>query len=113
MKHLAKDKGSKVVEDAEEKVQSLLSTFNQHLRNKYDRYYFVFVGCEASNLVIVIAQLLLTNSFLGREKIYFQCHRSDLHFTIKSAGAGGGGENVSKSLQTHSINISETERRLN
>ena len=67
MKHLAKDKDSKVVEDAEEKVQSLLFTFNQHLRNKYDRYYFVFVGCEASNLLIVIAQLLLTNSFLGRE----------------------------------------------
>ena len=29
MKHLAKDKDSKVVEDAEEKVQSLLFTFNQ------------------------------------------------------------------------------------
>ena len=66
MKHLAKDKDSKVVEDAEEKVQSLLFTFNQHLRNKYDRYYFCFVGCELGNLVIVIAQLFLTNSFLGR-----------------------------------------------
>ena len=72
MKHLAKDKDSKVVEDAGEKVQSLLFTFNQHLRNKYDRYYFVFVGCEASNLLIVIAQLLLTNSFLGKEFLIFR-----------------------------------------
>ena len=68
MKHLAKDKDSKVVEDAGEKVESLLFTFNQHLRNKYDRYYYVFVACEASNLLIVIAQLLLTNSFLGRRE---------------------------------------------
>ena len=90
MKHLAKDKDSKVVEDAEEKVQSLLFTFNQHLRNKYDRYYFVFVGCEASNLLIVIAQLLLTNSFLGRELQIFRF--TVLRFTITSSG---GGENVS------------------
>ena len=70
MKHLAKDKGGKVVDDGDEKVQSLLFTFNQHLRNKYDRYYFCFVGCELGNLVIVIAQLFLTNSFLGREILF-------------------------------------------
>ena len=66
MKHLAKDKDSKVVDNAEEKVKTLLFTFNQHLRNKYDRYYYGFVSCEASNLVIVILQLFLTNSFLGK-----------------------------------------------
>ena len=48
MKHLAKDKDSKVVEDAEEKVKTLLFTFNQHLRNKYDRYYYGFVSCEVN-----------------------------------------------------------------
>ena len=66
MKHLAKDKGGKVVEDAEEKCEELLFTFNQHLRNKYDRYYFGFVGCEALNLFIVLCQLWLTNDFLGK-----------------------------------------------
>ena len=65
MKHLAKDKGGKVVEDAEEKCDELLFTFNQHLRNKYDRYYFVFVGCESLNLLLVLCQLWLTNNFLG------------------------------------------------
>ena len=81
MKHLAKDKGGKVVEDAEEKCEELMFTYNQHLRNKYDRYYhsyyyylrnkydryyYGFVSCEASNLFIVILQLFLTNSFLGK-----------------------------------------------
>ena len=46
MKHLAKDKGGKVVEDYKEKCDDLLNTFNQHLRNKYDRYYYCFVACE-------------------------------------------------------------------
>ena len=67
MKHLAKDKGGKVVEDAEEKCEELMFTYNQHLRNKYDRYYYCFVCCEALNLMIVLCQLLLTNSFLGSQ----------------------------------------------
>ena len=72
MKHLAKDKGGKVVEDAEEKCEELMFTYNQHLRNKYDRYYYCFVCCEALNLLIVLCQLLLTNSFLGgHNKILF------------------------------------------
>ena len=66
MKHLAKDKGGKVVEDAEDKCDELMTTFNLHLRNKYDRYYYCFVCCEALNLFIVLCQLVLTNNFLGR-----------------------------------------------
>ena len=66
MKHLAKDKGGKIVEDYEEKCDELLYTFNQHLRNKYDRYYYGFVACEALNVFIVVCQLLLTNNFLGK-----------------------------------------------
>ena len=62
----AKDKGGKVVEDAEDKCDELMTTFNQHLRNKYDRYYYCFVCCEALNLFIVFCQLVLTNNFLGR-----------------------------------------------
>ena len=69
MKHLAKDKGGKVVEEYKEKCEELLNTFNQHLRNKYDRYYYCFVACEALNLFIVVCQMLLTNNFLGKQDI--------------------------------------------
>jgi len=65
MKHLAKDKQSKIVEDAEEKCDCLLDTFNQQLRNKYDRYFYGFLGCEILNIVIVVSQMFLTNRFLG------------------------------------------------
>jgi len=65
MKHLAKDKQAKIIEDAEEKCECLLTTFNQQLRNKYDRYFYGFLGCEVLNIFIVISQLFLTNRFLG------------------------------------------------
>jgi len=65
MKHLAKDKQAKIIEDPEKKCECLLTTFNQQLRNKYDRYFFGFLGCEILNIVIVISQLFLTNRFLG------------------------------------------------
>eukprot|EP00092_Neocalanus_flemingeri_P004139 GFUD01004453.1.p1 GENE.GFUD01004453.1~~GFUD01004453.1.p1 ORF type:complete len:480 (-),score=121.93 GFUD01004453.1:122-1561(-) len=65
MKHLAKDKTAKIIEDAEQKCDCLLTTFNLQLRNKYDRYFYGFLGCEVLNIVIVISQLFLTNRFLG------------------------------------------------
>ena len=65
MKHLAKDKQAKIIEDPEKKCECLLTTFNQQLRNKYDRYFFGFLGCEILNIVIVISQLFITNRFLG------------------------------------------------
>ena len=57
MKHLAKDAGGKVVEDAEKKKDELLATFNKHLHNKYDRYFQTFIGCEVLNLVILVSQV--------------------------------------------------------
>ena len=57
MKHLAKDAGGKVVEDAEKKKDALLATFNKHLHNKYDRYFQTFIGCEVLNLVILVSQV--------------------------------------------------------
>ena len=57
MKHLAKDAGGKVVEDAEKKKDDLLATFNKHLHNKYDRYFQTFIGCEILNLVILASQV--------------------------------------------------------
>ena len=76
MKHLAKDAGGKVVEDAEKKKDELLATFNKHLHNKYDRYFQTFIGCEVLNLVILVSQvnfregenhILLFNSGVGNQ----------------------------------------------
>ena len=61
MKHLASsDCRSKVVEDVEQKVDTLVDTFTVHLRNKYNRYFFAFLGCEILNLVMVVAQVIKT-----------------------------------------------------
>ena len=59
MKHLASSEcRSKVVEDVEEKVDTLVDTFTVHLRNKYNRYFFAFLGCEILNLVMVVTQVI-------------------------------------------------------
>jgi len=76
MKHLAKDAGGKVVEDAEKKKDDLLATFNKHLHNKYDRYFQTFIGCEILNLVILSSQVLATNAFLGGT---FLTYGTDVH----------------------------------
>ena len=58
MKHLASSEcRSKVVEDVEEKCDTLVDTFTVHLRNKYNRYFFAFLGCEILNLVMVVTQV--------------------------------------------------------
>ena len=44
------------MEEADEKCEHLLTTYNQQLRNKYDRYYYGFLGCEALNLIVVCSQ---------------------------------------------------------
>ena len=69
MKHLAKDAGGKVVEDAEKKKDDLLATFNKHLHNKYDRYFQTFIGCEILNLIILASQVTRKNKTCS-QKIY-------------------------------------------
>ena len=60
MKHLASSEcRSKVVEEVEEKVDTLVDTFTVHLRNKYNRYFFAFLGCEILNLVMVVTQVII------------------------------------------------------
>ena len=59
MKHLASSEcRSKVVEEVEEKCDTLVDTFTVHLRNKYNRYFFAFLGCEILNLVMVVTQVI-------------------------------------------------------
>ena len=96
MKHLAKDAGGKVVEDAEKKRDELLATFNKHLHNKYDRYFQTFIGCEVLNLVILVSQVnsgereittqstiqvLSTNAFLGGT---FLTYGMDVHMYFRA-----------------------------
>jgi len=81
MKHLAKDAGGKVVEDAEKKKDELLATFNKHLHNKYDRYFQTFIGCELLNLVILVSQVLATNAFLGGT---FLTYGMDVHMYFRT-----------------------------
>ena len=50
---------AKVVENAEEKCFVLVETFNLHLRNKFGRYFLVFLGCEILNLAIALLQVEL------------------------------------------------------
>ena len=58
MKHLASSEcRSKVVEKVEEKCNTLVDTFTVHLKNKYNRYFFAFLGCEILNLGMVLSQV--------------------------------------------------------
>ena len=57
MKHLAKDVTGKVVENASEKCEELINTFNKHLHNKYDRYFNCFIACEVLNVAILVSQV--------------------------------------------------------
>ena len=74
MKHLAgKECRSKVVEDVEEKCDTLVDTFTVHLRNKYNRYFFAFLGCEMLNIVMVVTQVEnypITVGFVCRWNIF-------------------------------------------
>jgi len=64
MKFLVRNARGKIVEDAEEKRDSLIVTFKEHLHNKYNRYAMLFYLCETSNLFIVLSQILVINKFL-------------------------------------------------
>jgi hypothetical protein len=51
MKFLGKGTTGKIVEDSEEKLETLLRTFRANLQNKYNRYALAFFACELLNLV--------------------------------------------------------------
>ena len=76
MKHLASSEcRSKVVEEVEEKCDTLVDTFTVHLRNKYNRYFFAFLGCEILNLVMVVTQVIKISDQLDHTKrcLYINC----------------------------------------
>ncbi len=64
MKFLAKGTTTKIIEDAEEKRDTLLRTFQEHLSNKYNAYAFWFFCCEQLNFIVVLSQWFITNKFL-------------------------------------------------
>jgi len=64
MKFLVRNARGKIIEEAEEKRESLLTVFAEHLHNKYTRYAIIFFLCELFNLVIAIVNIFITNRFL-------------------------------------------------
>lgn len=64
MKFLAKGATEKIVEDADEKRESLIRTFHDHLHNKYNAYAAWFLCCEQLNFTVVLSQWFITNRFL-------------------------------------------------
>ena len=64
MKFLAKGARGKIIEDADEKREALVQTFQDHLHNKYNSYAFGFCVCEQLNFVVVMAQWFVTHKFL-------------------------------------------------
>lgn len=67
MKHLAKDKQGKIIQDAKEKCDNLVLTYKDHLRNKYNRYFAYFVCCEGLNVVMAVGQIFITDRFLNKQ----------------------------------------------
>ena len=44
---------NRVIEDQEEKEEALVKFFCQNVHNKYSIYFFGFIGCEVSLLIIL------------------------------------------------------------
>ena len=64
MKFLAKGATEKIVENAAEKRETLIKTFQEHLHNKYNSYAAWFLCCEQLNFTVVISQWFITDRFL-------------------------------------------------
>ena len=56
MKFLAKGRTDRIIEDQDEKLNTLLRTFKHNLHNKYNRYAFIFFVCEILNLIIIVGK---------------------------------------------------------
>jgi len=65
MKFLVRNARGKIIEDAEEKRDCLIQTFQEHLHNKYTKYAILFHICETLNLVVVSSQFFVVNRFLN------------------------------------------------
>ncbi|XP_023325624.1 innexin inx2 isoform X2 [Eurytemora carolleeae] len=61
----------RIIECAEEKCDSLLINYKEHLYNKYNRYFLAFFLCEIFNLAIAAGQFYITDKFLGRSYLSY------------------------------------------
>ena len=71
MKFLAKGATEKIVENAAEKRESLIKTFQEHLHNKYNAYAAWFLCCEQLNFTVVVSQWFITDKFLKNQFITY------------------------------------------
>ena len=71
MKFLGKGTTGKIIEDTDEKMERLLTTFRDNLQNKYNRYAAIFFTCEVLNVLIAVTQFFITNAFLQNQFITY------------------------------------------
>jgi len=71
MKFLGKGTTGKIIEDTEEKMERLLTTFRDNLQNKYNRYAAIFFTCELLNVFIAVTQFAITNAFLQNQFVTY------------------------------------------
>jgi len=64
MEFFGKGTTTRFVEDQEEKKDILVDFFRKNVQNKYNIYFFGFMGMEVFNWLIVLIQFGLTNVFL-------------------------------------------------
>ena len=71
MKFLGKGTTGKIIEETDEKMDRLLKTFKDNLQNKYNRYAFIFFFCEVLNLIVVVSQFFITDTFLQHQFLFY------------------------------------------
>ena len=71
MKFLGKGTTGRIIEDGDDKRDKMLRVFRDNLQNKYNRYAFIFFGCEVLNLIVVFSQIFITNKFLENQFLWY------------------------------------------
>ena len=72
MKFLAKGTTDRIIENQDDKLESLLRTFRHNLQNKYNRYTFFFFLCEVFNFLIMAFQFYVTGWSTGQTGLGFR-----------------------------------------
>lgn len=71
MKFLGKGTTGRIIEDSDEKRDKLVILFKVNLKNKYNKYAFIFFSCELLNLVVATSQFFITDAFLQHQFLFY------------------------------------------
>jgi len=64
MEFFGKGTTTRFIDDQEEKKETLVKFFLKNIHNKFNIYFFGFIGMEVLNVLIVLIQFAMTNTFL-------------------------------------------------